>query len=66
MVQRLSPPRARTAGTEVDDRPDQLLLVFEFVSGWTLKELLAGRPPDVRQSLDLGVQLVEAISAAHS
>ncbi len=51
---------------EVDDRPDQLLLVFEFVSEWTLEELLAWRPPDVRQSLDLGVQLVEAISAAHS
>jgi serine/threonine protein kinase len=51
---------------EVADRPDQLLLVFEFVSGQTLEELLAERPPEVRQSLDLGVQLVEAIGAAHS
>ncbi len=51
---------------EVGDRSDQLFLVFEFVSGKTLDQLQAGRPLDVRRSVDLGVQLAEALGAAHS
>ena len=51
---------------EVGERPDQLFLVFEFVPGKTLDELQAGRPLDVRRSVDLGVQLAEALGAAHA
>ncbi|TDI24822.1 MAG: serine/threonine protein kinase [Acidobacteria bacterium] len=51
---------------EVGDRPDQLFLVFEFVPGKTLDQLQAGRPLDVRRSVDLGVQLAEALGAAHA
>ena len=51
---------------EVADRPPQLFLVFEFVPGETLDQLQAGRPLDVRRALDLGIQLAEAIGAAHA
>ena len=51
---------------EVGDRPDQLFLVFEFVPGKTLDQVQAGRPLDVRRSVDLGVQLAAALGAAHS
>ena len=51
---------------EVADRPPQLFLVFEFVPGETLDQLQAGRPLDVRLALDLGIQLAEAIGAAHA
>ena len=51
---------------EVGDRPDQLFLVFEFVPGKTLDQLQAGRPLDVRRSVDLAVQLAEGLGAAHS
>ena len=51
---------------EVGDRPDQLFLVFEFVPGKTLDQVQAGRPLDVRRSIELGIQLAEALGAAHS
>ena len=51
---------------EVSDRPDELFLVFEFVPGKTLDQLQAGRPLDVRRSVDLGVQLAEALGASHA
>ena len=50
---------------EVADRPDQLFLVFEFVAGETLDQDL-NRPLGVRRALDLGVQLAEALGAAHA
>ena len=50
---------------EVADRPPQLFLVFEFVPGETLDR--AHDPPlDVRLALDLGIQLAEALGAAHA
>ena len=51
---------------EVGDRSNQLFLVFEFVPGRTLDQVQGGRPLDVRRSVDLGVQLAEALGAAHS
>ena len=50
---------------EVVDRPDQLFLVFEFVPGETLDQA-CGRPLDIRRALDLGIQLAEALGAAHA
>ena len=50
---------------EVADGPGQLFLVFEFVPGETLDQ--AYDPPlDVRRVLDLGIQLAEALGAAHA
>ena len=50
---------------EVVDRPGQLFLVFEFVSGDTLDQ--AYHPPlEVRRALALGIQLAEALGAAHA
>ena len=51
---------------EVGERPGQLFLVFEFVPGKTLDEVLGGRPLDIRRSIDIGIQLAEALAAAHS
>ena len=50
---------------EVVDRPGQLFLVFEFVPGETLDQA-CGRPLDIRRALDLGIQLAEALGAAHA
>ena len=50
---------------EVGDTPDQLFLVFEFVSGETLDQAYEGAL-DVRRALDLGIQLAEALGAAHA
>lgn len=50
---------------EVGDGPDELFLVFEFVSGQTLDEVQGGQPLDVRQSVDLGVQIADALTALH-
>ena len=50
---------------EVADRSGQLFLVFEFVPGETLDQA-CGRPLDIRRALDLGIQLAEALGAAHA
>ncbi len=51
---------------EVAEGPDELFLVFEFVPGPTLDEAQGGQPLGARQVVDLGVQLAEALAAAHA
>ncbi|MDP6581455.1 MAG: serine/threonine-protein kinase, partial [Vicinamibacterales bacterium] len=50
---------------EVGDTADQLFLVFEFVSGETLDQAYEGAL-DIRRALELGIQLAEALGAAHA
>lgn len=50
---------------EVGDGPDELYLVFEFVPGQTLDEAQSGQPLGVRQSVDLGIQIADALTALH-
>src|SRR5438445_6567453 len=49
---------------DTQDRVD--FLVMEYIPGMTLSEKLAGRPLAEKEVLALGVQLAEALAAAHA
>jgi len=41
-------------------------LVMEFLEGATLKHRISGRPMEIEQILDLGVEIADALDAAHA
>jgi TolB-like protein len=51
---------------EVGEDQDPLFLVFEYVPGKTLKNLIAGRPLNPRRAIDLAVQIADALADAHA
>ena len=50
---------------EVGDGGDGLFIVMELVAGQTLRATLTGQRVDTRTLLSIGIQIAEALAAAH-
>jgi eukaryotic-like serine/threonine-protein kinase len=51
---------------EVDEFEGKPFIAMELLEGQTLKHLIRGRPLDVEELLDVGVQVADGLDAAHS
>ena len=51
---------------EIDEKNGRHFIAMELLEGKTLKHMIQGRPLDIEQIVDLGVQLADALDAAHS
>src|ERR1700739_1410909 len=51
---------------EIDEADGQHFIAMELLRGQTLKHLIRGKPLDVEEVLDLGVQVADALDAAHA
>jgi eukaryotic-like serine/threonine-protein kinase len=51
---------------EIDEAGGQHFIAMELLEGQTLKHRIQGKPLDVAEVLDLGVQVADALDAAHA
>ena len=51
---------------EIDDFDGQAFIAMELLEGQTLRLLITGRPLEIETVLDLGIQIADALDAAHS
>ena len=51
---------------EIDDQHDQAFIAMEFLDGTTLKHRIGNRPMDVETVLTLGIEIADALDAAHA
>jgi serine/threonine protein kinase/tetratricopeptide (TPR) repeat protein len=51
---------------EIDDQHGEAFIAMEFLDGATLKHLIGNRPMDLDRVLELGIEVADALDAAHA
>ena len=51
---------------EIDEADGWAFIAMELLEGQTLKNLIRGKPLDIEEVLDLGLQVADALDAAHA
>src|SRR5271167_2532231 len=51
---------------EIDEVDGQAFIVMELLEGHTLRSRISGKPLEIETVLDLGIQIADALDAAHS
>jgi serine/threonine protein kinase/tetratricopeptide (TPR) repeat protein len=51
---------------EIDEAEGRAFIAMELLQGQTLRHLIRGKPLDIEEVLDLGIQVADALHAAHS